>query len=143
MIERISSYNSVKYVALAWKMLLAFIFLVSGVQKLLYPYDFLSAVCTYEIMGPTYCVFTAAVLPWVELFVGFAILGNIFPYGSLFIALSLTVIFLAAQMSVIIRSLNITCGCFGPTHSGLIGYSTLLRTGCLFLLTVALYLAEI
>jgi uncharacterized membrane protein YphA (DoxX/SURF4 family) len=131
-----------KYVALAGKVILAFIFLVSGVQKLLYPYDFLSAICTYEIMGPTNCVFTAAILPWVELFVGLAILGKIFPYGSLFIALGLTAIFLTVQVSVIIRGLNITCGCFGPAHSGLIGCSTLLRTGGLFLLTAVLYFTD-
>lgn len=88
------------------------VLLVSGIQKLLSPYDFLSAVYAYELTGPTDGLAVAAILPWCELGVGMCLLAGVCTYGAFLAALVLASVFVYAQFFALNNELGIACGCF-------------------------------
>jgi len=105
------------------------LFLLAGLAKLRQPYEFLSSVYAYRLVGPSVGVAVAMVLPWVEAIVGIVLLGGVMRGGGLFIAAFLAAGFVLAQGSVIFRGLAVNCGCFG-SHSQ-IDEMTLVRTAVL------------
>jgi Methylamine utilisation protein MauE len=69
----------------AIQLTLGFVLLMSSLPKLCQPYDFLTAIYRYELVGPMLGVLVAAVLPWLELVVGICLIGGIFVSGSFLI----------------------------------------------------------
>ena len=91
------------------------VFLVSGVEKLLGPYqNFLYVVQAYQILPRWAEVMTARVFPWVELFIGlFAVLG-LWGQWALKGAVGICAIFIIVVGQALLRGLPIDqCGCFG------------------------------
>jgi len=108
------------------------LFLASSLAKIRQPYDFLSNVYGYELAGPKLGMLAAMVLPWLELILGVCLIGGIFVGGALLFCFILTCFFTFVQASALHRGLSISCGCFNASGSGLIDYTTLIRS--LFLL---------
>ena len=65
------------------RLLLGGLFLCSALPKIRQPYDFLSSVYGYELVGPKLGLLVAVALPWMELLVGICRLGGIFVNGAL------------------------------------------------------------
>lgn len=107
------------------------LFLVSSLSKIRQPYDFLSNVYGYELAGPKLGMLAAMVLPWLELILGVCLIGSIFVGGALFVCFILTCFFTFVQASALHRGLDISCGCFSGSGSGLIDYTTLIRSSLL------------
>ncbi|HUX28259.1 MAG TPA: MauE/DoxX family redox-associated membrane protein [Terracidiphilus sp.] len=108
-------------------MAVGFIFLAASWHKLVFPYEFLSGVYAYEIVGPGLGAYVVVFLPWIELIVGLSLLVGLFPQGALAIASGCCFAFVFVQASALSRGLSISCGCFGGTPSP-VTYATLLRT---------------
>ncbi len=113
-------------------------FLYSSLPKIRQPYDFLSSVYKYELVGPKLGLLIAMVLPWVELFVGVCLLGSIFVGGALLVSVALGAIFTFVVGSAMYRGLEISCGCFSA--AGSIGYAALIRACAITLAGIAAYL---
>ena len=113
------------------RLALGCVFLYSSLAKIRQPYDFLSDVYGFEMLGPKLGMLLAMVLPWLELFVGICLIGGIFISGALLVSIAMGAMFTFAISSALYRGLNITCGCFGSS-SGIISYLTLTRS-CLIL----------
>lgn len=97
------------------RILIGSVFLVSGLGKLLGPYqNFLYVIQAYELLPSWAEVLTAQVFPWIELIVGvFVLLGLWIPW-SLRGALVLFCIFVVVVGQALIRNLPLeNCGCFG------------------------------
>jgi len=109
------------------------LFLWSSLPKIRQPYDFLSGVYNYELVGPKLGMLTAIALPWLELLVGLCLVGGIFVSGALLASVGMAVMFTFALASALYRGLEISCGCFSASDTGIISYSTLIRA-CLILL---------
>ena len=107
----------------------------SGIAKARYPYDFLAAVYSYQLVGPGVGLVIAGVLPWLEMLLGSCLLAGFFTEGSMLLALTLMAAFTGAVASAWFRGLAITCGCFGD-HAGTIDGSTVIRSIALLLLTL-------
>lgn len=127
--------------ALVVRIGLGCMFLHSGLPKIRQPYDFLSSVYKYELVGPKLGMLTAMVLPRAELMVGVCLLGGIFVGGSLLVSIAMGGMFTFVIGSAMYRGLEISCGCFGA--SGAIGYSTLVRAGAIMLVSIAPYIGVI
>ena len=69
------------------------IFIWGSLPKIRQPYDFLSSVYGYELVGPRLGMFVAMTLPWLELFVGICLIGGIFVGGALLTSAGMAAMF--------------------------------------------------
>ena len=114
-------------------------FIWSSLPKIRQPYDFLSSVYSYELVGPKLGMFVAMTLPWLELLVGICLIGGIFIDGALLASIAMTAMFTFVLGSALYHGLEITCGCFGASATEIIGYSTLIRACLILLASIAAY----
>jgi uncharacterized membrane protein YphA (DoxX/SURF4 family) len=123
--------------ALVVRIGLGCMFLYSSLPKIRQPYDFLSSVYKYELVGPKLGLLIAMVLPWIELMVGVCLLGGIFVGGALLVSIVMGAMFTFVVDSALYRDLEISCGCFSA--AGAIGYDTLIRACAIMLVSIAAY----
>jgi uncharacterized membrane protein YphA (DoxX/SURF4 family) len=122
---------------------LGFMFVMSSVPKIQRPYDFLSSVYGYELVGPKLGVLVAIVLPWLELFVGVCLLDGVFVGGALLASIGMGVLFAFVLGSALWRHLDISCGCFSTAASGKISYLTFIRAAVIAVVSAAGYAGAI
>jgi putative oxidoreductase len=118
-------------------------FLWGSLPKIRQPYDFLSSVYSYELVGPKLGMFVAMTLPWLEIFVGICLIGGVFISGALLVSTGMAMMFTFVIGSALYHGLDITCGCFGASSTEIVNYSTLIRACVILLFSVAAYLAVI
>ena len=116
-------------------------FLYGSLPKIRQPYDFLSSVYNYELVGPKLGMLVAMVLPWAELLVGICLVGGIFVSGALLVSIAMGTMFSFAAASALYRGLNISCGCFSASSKEQISYLTLIRTLVIMLISAIAYLS--
>jgi uncharacterized membrane protein YphA (DoxX/SURF4 family) len=114
------------------RVVLGGIFVASGLAKLQQPYDFLSSVYSYGIVGPDLGYVAAFVLPWLEFVIGVCLLAGVIQEGALLVSAILLAIFTVAKFSAVHRDLQIGCGCQITEVGGIVGIQDVLSTGLLF-----------
>ena len=124
------------------RMCLGCVFIWGSLPKIRQPYDFLSAVYSYELVGPKLGMMVAMTLPWLELLVGICLVGGIFAGGALLAGAAMAAVFTFALSSTLYRGLRISCGCFGPGDD-LITYFTVVRASVILVLSIAAYVGMI
>ncbi len=115
------------------------LFVWSGIPKIRQPYDFLSSVYTYELVGPQLGMLVAIVLPWLELLVGVCLVGGVFVGGALLTCTGMATMFTFVIASGLHRGLRISCGCFSASGGGVIDYLTLIRAVAILLVSMIAY----
>jgi len=115
------------------------LFLYSSLPKIRQPYDFLSNVYGYELVGPKLGLLIAMILPWFELLAALCLLGGAFVGGALLACASMAVIFTYALSYALYSKLTISCGCFGSGNES-INYLTLLRSIGILVLSITAYI---
>lgn len=100
-------------VSFLFRIIIGGIFLIAGLAKISDPVRFLLTLREFDLFPGGVIRFMAVYIPWLEFILGlFIILGILYRTSSLMLAF-LIVIFTVAILSVIIRSMEIDCGCFG------------------------------
>ncbi len=101
------------------RILLGTIFIVSGIEKLLSPYqNFLYVIQNYEVIGPPWDEITAKFFPWLEFLSGLFCFLGLWLRQALTGALVLLTVFIGVVGQALIRQLPIVeCGCFGSLFS--------------------------
>lgn len=144
MIKFIEEKKRIFYVfSFVTRLVLGCIFIYSSLPKIRQPYDFLSNVYNFELVGPKLGVLTAMVLPWAELLVGVCLVGGIFVSGALLVSIGMGAMFSFFIASALYRGLNISCGCFSSSSTEQIGYMTLIRACVIMLLSIAAYISVV
>jgi uncharacterized membrane protein YphA (DoxX/SURF4 family) len=94
------------------RLLLAGLFLYSGVVKVLDPAAFAQAIAGYRLLPDAWIPGMAFILPWMEIWCAFAILLSplLRPAAWIWTTLMLLV-FTVAKISALQRGLDISCGC--------------------------------
>ena len=77
------------------------------------PFVFALAVSSYEILPSSLVPLATFAVPWVEVVVAVALLVGWWTRGAGLLAAVLLATFTAAVVSVILRGMNLSCGCFG------------------------------
>lgn len=96
-----------------FRILVGGIFLVSGLAKISDPVRFILTLREFRLFPEVVVPFTAIYLPWLEFFLGlFMLLGILYRTSALMLA-CLNFMFMLAILSVIIRGIEVDCGCFG------------------------------
>ena len=116
------------------RLALGVVFVVAAWPKVLDPHLFAQAVANYRILpGPTSAFVVAATLPFVELFAGAMLVVGYRLRASGGVCMLISLVFLGAMISAVVRGLDIGCGCFDPSGAGTIGPWQLAR-GTMFVL---------
>ncbi len=99
--------------SLLFRILVGGIFLLAGLAKISDPARFILTLRKFELFPDLSIRFLAIYLPWLEFVLGlFIILGLLYRTSSLILA-CLNAAFTLAILSVIIRGIEVDCGCFG------------------------------
>jgi len=95
------------------------VFLVSGFEKLMGPYqNFLYVIEGYDIFPMGQAEWIARILPWMEFLTGIFLVTGLWLTQSLGSALVLFGLFMAVVAQALIRGLDLSdCGCFGELLS--------------------------
>lgn len=99
------------------RLILAFIFVLSSIEKLKDPYAFALSVDAYQVFPDWIVNLSTLLIPWLELFIAFGLIfkfklrANLILFGSLMIMFTLLVVI------AMIKGLDIECGCYGESSS--------------------------
>lgn len=111
-------------------------FLLSAIPHLMNPYCFLASIYDYELVDARLGVGIATVLPFLQLLLAGALLGHVFVDGALLVSMAMLAGFFGVQASALQRHMDISCGCWGPTHTGSIGITSISTVGALLLVSI-------
>ncbi len=116
---------------------LAWFWLRSGLPHITNAYYFLSSIYSYEIVGPTLGVAAAMGLPALQMVLAAGLVTRRFVGGALLLSSLWLTVFAAAQVSALVRGLEIGCGCFGAAERQLIGGRSLTTTSLLLIVALS------
>ena len=110
------------------RLILAAVFLLASVPKIITPHEFALAVFRYQLLPDTAINLTAIFLPWIELVAALAILVPRTSAAAAAILLALLAVFTAAISIDLVRGIDISCGCFTlDADAGPIGWWEVVR----------------
>jgi uncharacterized membrane protein YphA (DoxX/SURF4 family) len=96
------------------RLILALVFVYAGAVKIQDIVAFAGHVAAYQILPYAMNYLVAATLPYVEFLAGVLLLLNVRVRPALVVIGCMTLIFMVALVSVLLRGLDIDCGCFDP-----------------------------
>ncbi len=100
------------------RLLLGAIFCYAGVIKALDVVAFAGSVANYQLLPYQLNFLVAALLPYVELAAGLLLLFGRQVRPAVLLIAGMNGVFIVALLSVILRGLDIDCGCFRPAGEG-------------------------
>ena len=99
--------------AFLFRIIVGGIFLISGLAKIADPVRFLLTLREFQLLPRVLESFLAVYIPWLEFLLGLCmVLGILHRTASLMIA-GLNGFFIVAIGSVMVRGIEVDCGCFG------------------------------
>ncbi|MCK9995015.1 MAG: DoxX family membrane protein [Candidatus Krumholzibacteria bacterium] len=118
------------------------IFIYASLDKLAHPQAFAEVIHHYRLTPYPLLHPSAHLLPVLEFVIGSALVLGIWRRGAALLAGVLTVFFMVAITSALIRNLDISCGCFNTDGGHAVGLDLLFRDGILLLLCLPPLLAR-
>jgi uncharacterized membrane protein YphA (DoxX/SURF4 family) len=120
------------------------LFVVSSLDKIIYPEAFTVSILNYKVVDETFAILTATTLPWLELICGFLLIIGVYSRTSALILTTLLMGFTILIVSALIRGLDISCGCFTQDpNAEKIGYRKILENVGFILMGVYLVFAKV
>lgn len=130
------------WLVLACRLAVGGVFIYASLDKLANPQAFAEAISHYRIVPYPLLHLCAHLLPVVEIMIGSALVLGIGRRGAALLSAVLTLVFMAAIASALVRNLDISCGCFNTDGGHAVGLDLLWRDGILFLLCLPPLLAR-
>jgi putative oxidoreductase len=96
------------------RLILALVFVYAGAVKIQDVVAFAGHVAAYQILPYAMNYLVAATLPYVEFLAGVLLLLNVRVRPALVAIGGMTLVSMVALVSVLLRGLDIDCGCFDP-----------------------------
>lgn len=130
-------FYSNKYLLLIIRIVLGFIFIYAGAEKISDPEGFAISISNYRLLPIETLNIFAITLPWIELVAGVLMLFGIAVKENSSIICSMLLVFTIAIVISLFRGLSIDCGCFGKGNQiGLLklGENTLMIIGSFLLM---------
>jgi putative oxidoreductase len=127
-----------KYLLLTARIILAVVFIFSGIQKISEPAAFAESIMNYKLIPDVLINISSITLPWIELTAGVLLLFGVAVKENAAIISALLGIFIIAIGISVARGLNIDCGCFGTAGGSKVGFGKIGENLLLFGLGVLL-----
>ncbi len=125
------------YLLFLIRLVLGFIFIYAGAEKISDPEAFAISISNYRLLPVSTLNFFAITLPWIELVAGVLIIFGIAVRENSSIFFAMLLVFTTAIIISLFRGLSIDCGCFGKgSQIGLLklGENTLMIIGSFLLM---------
>jgi len=106
------------YLRIFIRLILGFLFLYASLDKIICPQKFAEVIYNYRLLPVELLNICAIIVPWIEVFIGIALLLGIWIETSAFMLSGLTLFFIVMIISAIARGLDIECGCFSLDSEG-------------------------
>jgi uncharacterized membrane protein YphA (DoxX/SURF4 family) len=128
------------WIIVALRLTVAAFFMYAAIDKIAHPDRFADVVWDYQILPEWSINFFAAILPWVEMTVGFTLIAGIWVPSAAGLATAMMLMFMAAVAVGLVRGNDaFHCGCFSTTQEGEgSGWDLLWRDGLMLAACVAL-----
>jgi len=127
-----------KYLSLALRLFVGFVFIYAGMGKIFEPAVFAKEIYNYHILPDFLINVSALVLPWLEVVIGVFLIAGIRIKANAALSGILMAVFMIAILSAMFRGLNINCGCFSDEIT-LVGWGKILEDTGYLLGSVYLY----
>lgn len=131
---------SIEYFLFLGRVILSFIFIYAGADKISDPAGFSQAIQNYKLFPSVIINFLAITVPWLELVCGLLLLVGINTRENSLIISSMLFLFTLAIGISMVRGLNFDCGCFGRPSP--IGWQRLLENFSLLIIGIVLILYD-
>ena len=131
------NFFSNKYLLLIIRIIMGFVFIYAGAEKISDPEAFAISISNYRLLPTAAINFFAITLPWIELVAGILLIFGIAVKENSSILFSMLLVFTIAIVISLFRGLSIDCGCFGKgTQIGLykLGENSLMIIGTFLLM---------
>lgn len=113
------------------RLVLGGVFLYAGFVKIADPSAFAGSIAAYRLLPYFGNYLAAAVIPWLEAVSGVLLIAGWRPRGAAALLSLLTLLFMAALASTLVRGLDIDCGCFRPGGEKTSAWTPLVRDALL------------
>jgi len=124
-----------------FRLLVGGIFVYAGVLKVADPVDFARNIGNYRLVPPVIALFTALVLPWIEILAGALLVLGVFRRTNALLIAAMLVFFIGLVAVTMARGINVDCGCFG-TFSRKADWSLILEDAVMLFLVLQVALAR-
>lgn len=121
------------WLVLPCRVVLGGLFILAGVMKLLKPMDFAQAIEAFKLVpkeAEHLTVLATYAMPWLEVLTGLCLVVGFWTRASAALVCALLVAFIGMIASVLVRGLDVKCGCFGKFEypcTGPIGWCQIVR----------------
>ena len=106
-----------RYISIVFKLVLAILFVVSAIAKLSEIETFAQSLNSYKLLSPGLVPFFSYYVPLMELGLAVGFLLPRFDKVICLLTIAVMLVFQVALASLIIRGIDIDCGCFGKFAS--------------------------
>ena len=133
---KIVPFKNKHFIFHSFRILIALVFIISGIIKLLSAKDFISSINSFEVVPVSLQLPIGYLIIMLEIVLGVLILLNVKLNFSLKTIISILIIFTAFLIVKYSEGAEVSCGCFGDLSTGKISISNILRN--LILIIVAI-----
>jgi uncharacterized membrane protein YphA (DoxX/SURF4 family) len=123
----LSQLSSHPWLVLGLRGIVASVFLLAAVPKLLDPAVFAQDIANYQLLPASLVPLVAVALPVVELVVAAALITGIHARGAAVVACGLLAAFVVAMLHTTVQGIDLACGCFGSETEAVVGWGTVAR----------------
>ncbi len=109
------SWGGHAWIALGFRFYLGGLFVLASLHKIQFPAAFADAVVAYQVVPFFLVPAMAVVLPWLELLSGLCLVLGVRAKAAAWTVAALLALFVLAVVSVLLRDLPVSCGCFAAT----------------------------
>jgi thiol-disulfide isomerase/thioredoxin len=102
-----------RWLLFSLRIVLGAVFIVAAVAKIQDAAKFVSTVVSYGILPVSLARLYGNVIPWVELFVGCALVLGVFVRFTAALLVPLVISFVMASSYALLHAIDVNCGCFG------------------------------
>jgi putative oxidoreductase len=108
-----------QYLLLILRLILGFVFIYAGAEKITTPIEFAESISNYQLLNAFFITLTSVLLPWLEVFCGILLVSGVAVKENAFIISAMLGVFIIAGLISLARGLDIDCGCFGDASAKL------------------------
>lgn len=137
-----NNFLSNKYLLLLFRLIVGFVFLYAGAQKINSPSVFAESISAYKLFPEFIINFIAVFVPWLEVISGLLLILGISVKENSFIIMNMLVLFILLIVITMLRGLDIDCGCFGESNENQIGLKKLIENIVLLFMSILVIVSK-